>query len=445
MAFSDNENDYFSDTYNDDISTKDQIINDLKKLSNKNDIKAIRQYIIINKNKLKDYTARLLNEVVNVKGYKFMRREGKLIITKISPSSRYYKPDNIKAAKSEYTPTNTDFESVASYADLEGFSEATPALSNSRNENIKEVGANNNIQPKQSIKSYQETERIPKHLNEPSKVDLLEANNNDKAITINSVLLPQNSKQEAKAEITNLNNNSELTNSNNAPELTNLKYSPELESLLNSIYKQANEQNENQRTQYERLTKTLNDSIQAKDKAEQERINKFNKCVETIEKTFSAGTFDRIIEHIDNMVSKFVNSQDAKNTEFNNKFEFIDNDISELLKTTKQQQEVINEISIHNNFDNLEDNETINDLNITIDELTEKIQEQEDTIKKLKEGCDKLIKQHADLINKLMLSVYNINESIFEQVFNKQAQEGNAKDSQRIDNENEDVQNEANL
>ena len=63
----------------------------------------------------------------------------------------------------------------------------------------------------------------------------------------------------------------------------------------------------------------------------------------------------------------------------------------------------------------------------------------------LKEGCDKLIKQHYDLINNLMLSVYNINESIFEQVFNKHAQGGNSKDNQRIDNEKEDTQNEPNF
>ena len=129
MAFSDNENDYFSDTYNDDISTKDQIINDLKKLSNKNDIKALRQYIIINRRKLKDYKTRLLNDVVGVKGYKFMRRDGKLIMVKISPSSKYYKPEDNKAAKSEYAPLSADFESVASYADIEGFSEAMPPIS----------------------------------------------------------------------------------------------------------------------------------------------------------------------------------------------------------------------------------------------------------------------------------------------------------------------------
>ena len=157
MAYSENENDYISEPYNDEFDTKDEVINDLKKLSNKNDIKTLRQYIIINRRKLKDCKTRLLNDVVNVKGYKFMRRDGKLIITKISPSSKYYKPDD-KVSKIEYTPTNTDFESVASYADFEGFSEATPTLSKFRNDTIQAKQVINNFQPKQTINSMQPKE-----------------------------------------------------------------------------------------------------------------------------------------------------------------------------------------------------------------------------------------------------------------------------------------------
>ena len=348
MTYSDNENDYFSDTYNDEIDTKDEIINDLKKLSNKNDIKALRQYIIINRRKLKDYKTRLLNDVVGVKGYKFMRRDGKLIMVKISPSSKYYKPEDNKAAKSEYAPLSADFESVTSYADIEGFSEAMPPLSKPAISNIQQKQTNNNFLSKQTINKIQEAERMPKPLNEPSNADLLTAANNDKAITINPVLLSQDRKQEDKAangELTDktAKETTELQAVDKAaeamPQLTNSNYNPELTNILNSIYKQANEQNENQKTQYEKLTRTLNDSIQAKSQAEQEQINKFNNVIATIEKTFSAGTFDRIIEHIDNMVSRFVSNQEAKNNEFNNKFEYIDNDLNELLNTTKQLQE----------------------------------------------------------------------------------------------------------
>lgn len=64
-------------------------------------------------------------------------------------------------------------------------------------------------------------------------------------------------------------------------------------------------------------------------------------------------------------------------------------------------------------------------MDITINELTEKIQEQEDTINELKTGYDKLFKQHADLIDKLSLAVYNIDEGIYNHIFNKQAQDDN--------------------
>ena len=146
-----------------------------------------------------------------------------------------------------------------------------------------------------------------------------------------------------------------------------------------------------------------------------------------MKKTFSTGTFDRIIEHIDNMTAQFVSNQEVKNNEFNNKFEYIDNDITNLLETTRKQQETVDDIEARTQSnDNIEDNETITDMNISISELNEKIQEQEDTIRELKTGYDKLFKQHADLINKLSLAIYNIDESIYNQVFNKQAQEEKA-------------------
>ena len=212
-----------------------------------------------------------------------------------------------------------------------------------------------------------------------------------------------------------------------------LNSNPEISNILNTIYKQANEQNENQRNQYEKLTKTLNDSIQAKTDAEQEQINRFNKCIDTIEKTFSAGTFDRIIEHIDNMVNQFVSNQEIKNKEFSNKFEYVDNDVTNLMETQKQQQETLNEIK-ENEPQTIDQSETIEDMNITITELNEKIQEQEDTIKKLKASLNTIIKQHGNVLNKLSLAIYNIDESIYEQIFNKQQQD-NIKENTNENNE----------
>ena len=430
MACSENENEYISETYNEEFDTKDEIINGLKRLYNKNDIKALRQYIIINKSKLRDCTAMILNEVVNVKCYKFMRRDGKRIISKISPSSKYYQS---KDSKSEYPPNITEApDGIASTAEFEGFSDITPTISKLRNDNIKEAGANANIQSKLAINNIQEAERNSKPLNEPINKESINLPIRETTPSIKPVSLVQDSKPTYKAEYSKLTDKTTKETTETMPQLEKLSYNTELTNLLNSIYKQANEQNENKRTQYEKLTKTLNDSIQAKDKAEQEQISRFNNCIATIEKIFSAGTFDRIIEHIDNMVNKFVNTQEAKNNEF-------DNNTTELLKTTKQQHEAINEINARDNMDNLEDNETIEDMNISINDLNDKIQEQEDTINKLKASLNTTIKQHADLINKLSLAVYNIDESIFSQIFNKQAQDGNSKDNQEIDNEKEPI------
>lgn len=80
---------------------------------------------------------------------------------------------------------------------------------------------------------------------------------------------------------------------------------------------------------------------------------------------------------------------------------------------------MIGNISRCNGADTLEDSETITDMNITINEINDRIQEQEDTISSLKAGYDKLFNQHSDLINKLSLAFYNIDESIYNQIFNK--------------------------
>ena len=206
----------------------------------------------------------------------------------------------------------------------------------------------------QQLISFKKADRTPKPLNEPSNFGLLAAANNDKTTPINpedkaedKLTAPIGFLSEAKDKATEKPTKSQAIAATAQAQQTLDKMpfqNVELTSILNSIYKQANQQSENQRTQYERLTKKFNDSIQAKSAAEQEQINKFNNVIATIEKTFSAGTFDHIIEHIDNMVTQFIRNQEAKNNDFNNKFDYIDKDINELLNAIKQQQEAIDSI-----------------------------------------------------------------------------------------------------
>ena len=59
-------------------------------------------------------------------------------------------------------------------------------------------------------------------------------------------------------------------------------------------------------------------------------------------------------------------------------------------------------------------------MNITLDELRDKIEEQENTINKFQASIDTITKQHTELIKKLSLAVYNIDESIFNQIFTNQ-------------------------
>ena len=80
----------------------------------------------------------------------------------------------------------------------------------------------------------------------------------------------------------------------------------------------------------------------------------------------------------------------------------------------------------------IDQSETIEDMNITITELNEKIQDQEDKINKFKTTIDAIIKQHANVINKLTLAVYNIDESIYEQIFNNQQQDNDKENTNEM-------------
>ena len=460
MEYSDNENDYNSDTHydaiNDDNEFHDVIINDLKKLSNKNNIKAIRQYISIHENKLNGYKTRLLNEIVNISGYKFLRRNGKLTFAKICPSEYMYKNKLERNYKtdSEYgdcgkkqinhfgsTISCEDFDDKSYKDDYENVQRNKIPYHNDGNsfqETFQEGFHDDNSYEKQNYKPperniqmnspYKNQQQNPSEIINKEKdsitnEDLIpyvntvkkESNQmNSLGLNINQMDNVSNGNELNYATKTIINEEPSKINYNEMNPLQN-ENQTKLANILNSIYKQANEQNESQKSQYEKLANTLKDSIQAKTNIEQEQINKFNKCVATIEKTFSAGTFDKIVEHINNMVISFTTSLENKNNEIKSRFEDVDSDVRDLLYRTDEQQKVINEL-INKKEDNEAFHETINDMEITIDELRDKIQEQDNTIKQLQTNVNSIIKQHAELINKLLLVVYNIDESIYNQI-----------------------------
>ena len=441
MDYSDNEIDYNSEQYVDNNDSNetfdDDVLNVLKKLANRNNIKAIRQFISIHKNRLKGYKTRLLNEAINVNGYKFFRRDGKLILSKICPSSRYYKGIHgkpIERSSLEYGPypkeSGQAFNDVESNADFEGLPDDSSYIEPSGNTKFHEMHPMypNKAQSNETNKSI--TPRYEMNKDEIGNSNDMPSVNRDRDETIQTNPLGSQTKQldnkmNGNFQLDNQKSILDVNQMDSAPKTISLSdntnYSPQLATILNSIYKQTNEQNENQRTQYEKLTNILKDSIQAKSNLEQEQINKFNKCVESIEKTFSAGTFDKIVEHIDNMVKTLLTKQEAKNSEFNSRIDDLDTDISNLMDKSDKLDIAFNQMKYLDN-DSLEDNETITDMNISIDELRDKIQEQENTIKTLQTNILNISKQHADLINKLSLAVYNIDESVHSQIFKQQAE-----------------------
>ena len=67
--------------------------------------------------------------------------------------------------------------------------------------------------------------------------------------------------------------------------------------------------------------------------------------------------------------------------------------------------------------------ECLEEYNIIIDELNDKIAKQDGTIKRLQDCCNNVVKQHAEVINKLSLAVYNIDENVYSQIFKDEQQE----------------------
>ena len=90
--YNETENDYNSDSFvnagehgafdNDIKESIPKVLNDLKMLSNRNDIKGIRNYINLHRKELNEYKTRINNNNVQVNDYTFVRTDGKLVIVK---------------------------------------------------------------------------------------------------------------------------------------------------------------------------------------------------------------------------------------------------------------------------------------------------------------------------------------------------------------------------
>ena len=190
-------------------------------------------------------------------------------------------------------------------------------------------------------------------------------------------------------------------------------------NLLNKLSQQAYFQNETQQKQYDQLTKTLNDSLIAKNNIEQERLNKLNNCVNNIEKTFSAGTFDRIIDSINDMVKTLTIRHDESLEKVNNlynEFQAIKENVIENANKCDSLNEEIIKIS--------DDANTIESLNYqleqqeqTMEDLYVAVDEQNEEIIALKSNIEDIRKQYNDNINKVMLCLFNVDEDIFNKVF----------------------------
>ena len=393
---------------------KDPIINDLKKLANKQDIKGLRNYINIYRQQLNKYKTRLLNENIKLNGYKFLRKDGKLILIKTNSGRMSIAATPIKTApKGSANGCNSNEQNEDNNS--EAAEEPLKLSSANKIENDKEPLKIVNIED-DTNKINQYEPYNSKSINDALSIKTTPIISNAKDDTIKTPIIMDDNNTMLKDSSYNAYGAGDLVANFMNGSQANQQFNGSLINFLNSLSEQANKQNETQKQQYEQLTRTLNDSITARNIAEQERSNKFNNCIDIIEKTFSAGTFDKIVESINNMVQTLTNKQEQETTQIKQNIEFLNNDISEILATIENIKNKPEE-EPNNNTELIEELQERNEeLNTIIDELQERTQAQEDEIRKLKENINKAYKLQEDKLNKILLCLYN---SVDDEIFNK--------------------------
>ena len=143
-------------------------------------------------------------------------------------------------------------------------------------------------------------------------------------------------------------------------------------------------------------------------------------CVETIEKTFSNGIFDRIVQEISEMVKTITENQnkemgEVKQIMSNCKIE-IDNlkALTNKFQTEQGNKENDND-DLRDRIDYLEDefHEAFHELH----DSSEKLESMSNLVESSRKIINEKIEQQNILIGKLCLAVYNIDETLINKIF----------------------------
>ena len=471
---------------NDEFLIQDETLKRFKDIAKTKDIKKLRMFINIHNDKLKNTKTKILNDLINVPGYKISKRFDKVFLVKISPSE-LRKMNDLQGTSSEafheaydeggfskgqpkkgsfqYIPNNetyNDFASDEEFQEIHTHEPSTystvtkPQVTNPQRHFMNPPATNpqdssNPSATKPQVTNPQDSSN-PSATNpcaSPQTEDTVQnpaayVNNGTQGIdsslgfqVIDTTNGLQANDSKRPAQINQFSNNTQMANLMNRPRFKPLisfneyisrqqqNETPEQPKQIEAIYellKQQNDIRDNQQKQYEQITKALSDSIDAKNNKELELSNRMKSCVETIEKTFSNGTFDRIVQGISEMVKTITENQnkelgEVKQTILNCQTE-VDNlrDITNKIQTEKANKENIDD-DLMDRIDFLED---------SVHETTEKMEAFHDfegilhNTRSTIEGIMKKIDQQDILIGKLCLAVYNIDESLINKIFSEE-------------------------
>ena len=463
-------------TEDDDFLIKDDTLKAFKNIAKTNSIKKLRTFINLHNDKLKTYKTKILNDFVSIPGYKISKRLDRVFLTKITPSEmrkmkdsrsdsfeyQYKEPSECYADDSvlqEYASDDTfndnDYKTSFNESHTEQLAESQrKQFENKHSENSPHVlnpqGYNSMNTPAENHQMNTSNEYFT---NNPQTTPLQTQQNIAKqnSLSPSYIISEDIEKRNPSQNVTDgppnesiekmASNDSVLSANPTATQVMNVpisqqKVNPQMDIItsrsqsipnecLYELIKQHDKQNETQRKQYEQLTKALSDSIEAKNNEELRLSNRMKTCVETIEKTFSNGTFDRIVQGINEMTKSIIENQnkereDIKESILSNQSEIdsLKNDFVNAQSSRERELKAFYEIN--DKVDSFE--ETIQ----RFDEMEALVSDYMADFTKINQSFNevlKAIKQQETMIMKLCLAVYNIDESLVNKIFTAEEQQ----------------------
>ena len=368
-------------------------------------ISDIRKYVSLHNKELLNIGSRVLNQLIPLNGYKFLKVNGKITVSKCkgktsslvdegNNSQMMTEPASEVIADSEYR-LKDPFDSEATFDDSINEWNTTPSLTrndpeNDRNEINTTLPKINQIE-ELPIKSKSIEGALPK---EPSLTisKTLDAVENEQTVPT-----PKQTEPEGKAL--------------RVDDIVNA----DLMKHLNNLYiKELGEQER----KYNDMMAEIKQSIATKEKVETEKHQRVNSVLDAIESTYSTQSFASIIKSIQQMTETFITQRNEEVTTLKQTILTMNNEIQYLKGQIETFPQIVTAIVENSNKSTLSElneivDEKIEDINVEIKDLNDELKkltlEDSEESKYPEVTKDEIIEN----INKIANVVYSLSPQSF--------------------------------